>query len=52
LRPYLGAGQEAALAARISSLWRARSDRYSELREVSKPTRNVHKIVRMSLVGG
>jgi cyclic pyranopterin phosphate synthase len=52
LRPYLGAGQEAALAARISALWRARTDRYSELREVSKPARNVHKIVRMSLVGG
>ncbi|HEX5344430.1 MAG TPA: GTP 3',8-cyclase MoaA [Duganella sp.] len=52
LRPYLGAGQEAALAARISSVWRARGDRYSEQRELHAPAPRTHKIVRMSLVGG
>jgi cyclic pyranopterin phosphate synthase len=52
LRPYLGAGQEAALAARISTLWRARTDRYSEQREIRTPEKRQHKIVRMSLVGG
>ena len=52
LRPYLGAGQEAALAARISSVWRARSDRYSEQRELHAPAPRTRKIVRMSLVGG
>lgn len=52
LRPYLGAGQEANLAAHISTLWRARTDRYSELREASVSEKRSHKIVRMSLVGG
>ncbi|WP_342119664.1 GTP 3',8-cyclase MoaA [Pseudoduganella sp. OTU4001] len=49
LRPLLGAGQEAALAARIRSVWQARGDRYSEQRS---PAQRRHRVVRMSLVGG
>jgi len=49
LRPYLGAGQEAVLAARVRTLWQARSNRYSELRGSAART---HRVVRMSLVGG
>ncbi|HJV00723.1 MAG TPA: GTP 3',8-cyclase MoaA [Burkholderiaceae bacterium] len=58
LRPWLGAGQEAALAEQIRSLWQARADRYSELRGSAAATSGasgapvMHKIVRMSLVGG
>jgi cyclic pyranopterin phosphate synthase len=49
LRPWLGAGQEAALLDRVRAIWRARTDRYSELRG---PAARTHRIVRMSLVGG
>jgi cyclic pyranopterin phosphate synthase len=49
LRPWLGAGQEAALADRVRTLWQARGDRYSELRG---PAARAHRVVRMSLVGG
>jgi cyclic pyranopterin phosphate synthase len=49
LRPWLGAGQEATLAARVRTLWQARGDRYSELRG---PAARAHRVVRMSLVGG
>ena len=49
LRPLLGAGQEAVLAARIRLLWQERSARYSELRSPAQPRR---RVVRMSLVGG
>ncbi|HEY1147883.1 MAG TPA: GTP 3',8-cyclase MoaA [Pseudoduganella sp.] len=49
LRPWLGAGQEAALAERVRALWQARGDRYSELRG---PAARAHRVVRMSLVGG
>jgi len=49
LRPVLGAGQEAALARRLRTLWQARGDRYSEQRS---PAERRHRVVRMSLVGG
>ena len=49
LRPWLGEGQEAALAERVRTLWQARGDRYSELRG---PAARPHRVVRMSLVGG
>ncbi|MBA5635767.1 GTP 3',8-cyclase MoaA [Duganella sp. LX20W] len=52
LRPWLGAGQEAALADRIRALWRARADRYSELRGSMASAPVTRKVVRMSLVGG
>lgn len=52
LRPWLGEGQEAQLAERIGALWRARTDRYSELRSPSGGRTHAHKVVRMSLVGG
>jgi cyclic pyranopterin phosphate synthase len=52
LRPWLGEGQEAQLAERIGALWRARTDRYSELRGPSGGRTHAHKVVRMSLVGG
>jgi cyclic pyranopterin phosphate synthase len=49
LRPWLGAGQETALAERLRALWQARTDRYSQLRG---PAPRAHRVVRMSLVGG
>ncbi|MBA5687041.1 GTP 3',8-cyclase MoaA [Rugamonas apoptosis] len=52
LRPWLGAGQEAALAEQITALWQARADRYSELRDSTASAPVTHRIVRMSLVGG
>ncbi len=52
LRPWLGEGQEAALAQRLRALWQARTDRYSELRDSTAKAPATHRIVRMSLVGG
>jgi len=48
LRPALRNG-ELAVAEHVSQLWSGRSDRYSELRGIEKPSR---KHVEMFLVGG
>ena len=55
LRPYLGEQvSPAALQAAIAATWRAREDRYSELRgeQYRDHGRKKYPTVRMSLVGG
>jgi cyclic pyranopterin phosphate synthase len=48
LRAWIGAGED-ALAQHLASLWRARGDRYSELRAAEAPDR---KKIEMYFIGG
>ncbi len=51
LRPWLAQGDD-AFAQRLDEAWRARADRYSELRAERETTPEARKRVEMFLVGG